>query len=260
MRDINITMKRLFSVKCGEKCSSGKKCKAPTTKGENTCWRHKSGPSPTLPTEFSHFEKLPLPALEKILLTMDRKQLNYVCTHSRQASKICRINNFRLRYNALHPTLYFNQAKYRAKFGVYDIPTSEDGMIAFIQKPSADSIIFVILEPNRNGIAFEYSKDRFSINLINDFVFNRDNLSVLGRYLRFKSTKYSIWKRKGRKWQAVAQSFYREDVQKTKTVLGRVGLETLLPGFTPGREKLCELLDLDPAFVKRFLKTLGMNK
>lgn len=45
-----------------------------------------------------YFEHIPLPALQEVLLQLDKKQLHYVCTNSRQASKVCSKTHFKKLY------------------------------------------------------------------------------------------------------------------------------------------------------------------
>ncbi len=54
------------------------------------------------PKTFDYFEHIPIPALQEVLLQLDRNQLHYVCTHSRQAAKICREEWFKEQYDDIH--------------------------------------------------------------------------------------------------------------------------------------------------------------
>lgn len=51
------------------------------------------------------FEHVPLPALQQILLNLDRKRLHEVCISSRQAAKVCKEPRFQQSYNARYPSL-----------------------------------------------------------------------------------------------------------------------------------------------------------
>jgi len=53
--------------------------------------------------KFDRFEDLPKPALQEILLKLNRQQLYAICSISRKAFSICTENNFRNMYNNLHP-------------------------------------------------------------------------------------------------------------------------------------------------------------
>ena len=51
------------------------------------------------------FEHVPLPALEQILLNLNRKRLHRICISSRQVAKVCRESRFQKLYDAKHPPL-----------------------------------------------------------------------------------------------------------------------------------------------------------
>jgi len=53
--------------------------------------------------QFDRFEDLPKPALQEILLKLNRQQLHAICSISRKAFSICSENNFREIYNQSHP-------------------------------------------------------------------------------------------------------------------------------------------------------------
>jgi len=95
--------------------SSGRICKKCLKKG-SPCHLHTSvasgvasqkSPSKKKQREIfaDQFENLALPALERILLNLDRSQLHATCISSRQASKVCREPRFQRLYNAKHPSL-----------------------------------------------------------------------------------------------------------------------------------------------------------
>lgn len=56
--------------------------------------------SPKIPTKFEYINDLPLPALQEVLLNMDREELNKLCSMNKRAKRICDENNFRMMYNA----------------------------------------------------------------------------------------------------------------------------------------------------------------
>lgn len=49
-------------------------------------------------------DDIPLPALQEILLKLDRKELHDFCSKNRQAFKICKEKNFQMMYEAKHGT------------------------------------------------------------------------------------------------------------------------------------------------------------
>lgn len=77
--------------------ASGKPCKKCKKKGE-PCHLHCDIATDT----FDRFESIPLPAMEEILLKLDRKELYEVCTTSKQAAKICGTFLFKKKYLEKH--------------------------------------------------------------------------------------------------------------------------------------------------------------
>ncbi len=108
--------------------SSGKPCKKCTAKGAS-CYLHcvplskspkKSGKKKSSKKKSASAKSskrsspakfdigiVPLPALQEILLKIDRAQLYDICTSNRQAAKICKLESFRKRYQILHPANKF---------------------------------------------------------------------------------------------------------------------------------------------------------
>ncbi len=50
------------------------------------------------------YKGLPQPALYQVLLNVDREELHYICTRSKQALKICRTTRFREEYESKNPS------------------------------------------------------------------------------------------------------------------------------------------------------------
>ncbi len=110
--------------------SSGKKCKLCTSKG-SPCHLHssvspkrssktskilpkrKTSPKRSPPSKIPYqvyLDTLPLPSLQQVLLNMDRRQLNQICSLNKRAKKICDLNNFKILYFAKNPPVIFNGA------------------------------------------------------------------------------------------------------------------------------------------------------
>lgn len=75
-------------------------------KGER-CSQHGGSPSPSSLvslTEFYYLDNLPLPALQTVLLNMERTELNTICRTNRRAKSICVTRNFQIMYEEKHKT------------------------------------------------------------------------------------------------------------------------------------------------------------
>lgn len=89
---------------------SGKLCKLCIAKG-GPCHLHKTKTDKKSSKKLSkspkkmNLEMIPLPALQKILLQVPRKNLSYFCVKSAQASKLCKLERFRKLYDERHPRL-----------------------------------------------------------------------------------------------------------------------------------------------------------
>ena len=96
--------------------SSGKPCKLCIAKG-GPCHLHASDKKSASPKKsppisqaksksptnwFDQYKGLPQAALYEVLLGVNREQLHYICTTSRQAAKICAQTRFRKEYDARH--------------------------------------------------------------------------------------------------------------------------------------------------------------
>jgi hypothetical protein len=62
-----------------------------------------SSPRKTTPAEFHYFEKLPMPALQEVLLNMEWAELRRVCGSVPRTFKICKSDRFRELYSKKHP-------------------------------------------------------------------------------------------------------------------------------------------------------------
>lgn len=60
---------------------------------------------------FDQFEHIPLPALQEILLNVDRERLNIICKQSPQAAKVCGKRNFQILYDTRHSSLIVGKLK-----------------------------------------------------------------------------------------------------------------------------------------------------
>lgn len=56
-----------------------------------------------LPKKFQYFERLPLPAMQEVLLLLNRKELRFICNEYPQAAKVCSTKRFRELYDARYP-------------------------------------------------------------------------------------------------------------------------------------------------------------
>lgn len=108
-----------LSIMDTPRTASGKLCKKCLSKG-SPCHLHTSVASGGISQKSAkkspskkkraqgfadQFEHVPLPALEQILLNLDRERLHSICISSRQAAKVCRQPRFRKLYNAKYPSL-----------------------------------------------------------------------------------------------------------------------------------------------------------
>jgi hypothetical protein len=78
------------------KKSSAKKKRSSVASKKST---KKRGTSPKM-----ILDDIPLPALQQILLNMERKELHDFCSKNKQAFKICKEKNFQMMYEAKHGT------------------------------------------------------------------------------------------------------------------------------------------------------------
>ncbi len=89
------------------KSSSPKKSPLRASAKKSVSFPKSSSPKKSTPKFpiFDQFDHIPLPALQEILLNVDRERLNIICTQSRQAAKVCKTALFQRLYDVRHPGL-----------------------------------------------------------------------------------------------------------------------------------------------------------
>lgn len=194
------------------KTSTGKPCKLCLKKG-GSCHLHSPNQStrkssrsasPKKSSPKMVLDDIHLPALQEILLKLDRETLNSLCSSNKQAYKICSEKTFQMLYDAIHPKkeqMTFGELKMTKDIHKDLIFTDERGTRIMFEKEKGDGIK-ILYSPKGQGLEVQFElrrsskyKDpvlRLSLRDDADFASPSDFLKSIGKLRWLKGTKKPV--------------------------------------------------------------------